>query len=490
MNDLLPQIFSAAAETPVRLWMAIPFALLLLLIAVAPLTPHRTKELWEKYYPHVAVGLGLAVAAFYSLWMPNGVVAVWHSFKEYVSFIALVGSLYVISGGITIKLNGEATPKTNVVFLLMGALLANLIGTTGASMVLIRPWMRMNKFRLSAYHIVFFIFIVSNVGGALTPIGDPPLYIGYLRGVDFFWVFEHANLPWSFVVAALLGVFYLLDLRSFRKAGARGHVAEQSAEGMTLSVSGMKNIGYLMLVVCAVFLPGQVSASVREVLETYFIREIVMIAAAAASYFQTHPKIHEENNFSFEPIREVGFLFVGIFLTMVPALAYLTSHGPEIGAALTHPAHYYFASGSLSGFLDNTPTYANFFDLIRSLAENDPASADASNVVSWMTDSENHRYNLLVVAISLGSVFFGALTYIGNGPNFMVKSIAESERVKMPTFFGYMLRYSLPILVPVLFLCALIFLAAPDAAPAGTPDAGTPPAAPTVVDAPAGAAAE
>ena len=186
MNDLLPQIFSAAAETPVRLWMAIPFALLLMLIAVAPLTPHRTKELWEKYYPHVAVGLGLAVAAFYSLWMPNGVVAVWHSFKEYVSFIALVGSLYVISGGITIKLNGEATPKTNVVFLLMGALLANLIGTTGASMVLIRPWIRMNKFRLSPYHIVFFIFIVSNVGGALTPIGDPPLYIGYLRGVNDF----------------------------------------------------------------------------------------------------------------------------------------------------------------------------------------------------------------------------------------------------------------------------------------------------------------
>lgn len=490
MNDFLPQIFSAAAEAPVRLWMAIPFALLLLLIAVAPLTPHRTKELWEKYYPHVAVGLGLAVAAFYSLWMPNGVVAVWHSFKEYVSFIALVGSLYVISGGITIKLNGEATPKTNVVFLLMGALLANLIGTTGASMVLIRPWMRMNKFRLSPYHIVFFIFIVSNVGGALTPIGDPPLYIGYLRGVDFFWVFEHANLPWSFVVAALLGVFYLLDVRSFRKAGARGHVAEQSAEGMTLSVSGMKNIGYLMVVVCAVFLPGQVSASVREVLETYFIREIVMIAAAAASYFQTHPKIHEENNFSFEPIREVGFLFIGIFLTMVPALAYLTSHGPEIGAALTHPAHYYFASGSLSGFLDNTPTYANFFDLIRSLAENDPEGASASNVVTWMTNSENHQYNLLVVAISLGSVFFGALTYIGNGPNFMVKSIAESEKVKMPTFFGYMLRYSLPILVPVLFLCALIFLAAPDAAPASSPDAGTPPAAPTVVEAPAGASAE
>lgn len=454
----------------VRLWMAIPFALLLILIAVMPLAGARLKHLWERFYPHVAIGLGLIVSAYYIWLVPGGGHDVWHSFKEYISFIALVGSLFVISGGITINLNGEATPKTNVVFLLLGALLANLIGTTGASMVLIRPWMRMNRNRLSAYHIVFFIFLVSNVGGALTPIGDPPLYIGYLRGIDFFWVFEHANLPWAFVVAALLGVFYLFDVRNFRKAGMgqpHGNAGEarhpaDADEGMTLSVRGMKNIGYLMIVVCAVFLPGQVSASVREVLETYFIREFVMIAAAAASFFQTHPKIHAENNFSFEPIREVGFLFVGIFLTMVPALAYLTTHGAEIGAVLTKPAHYYFATGALSGFLDNTPTYANFFDLVRSLAENDPASADAGNVVKWMTDSANPAFNLLLVAISLGSVFFGALTYIGNGPNFMVKSIAEAEHVKMPSFFGYIARYSLPILIPVLLLCAMFFLSAPD----------------------------
>lgn len=460
MTNILDLLASADAlkHDTVKLWMAIPFALLLVLIAVAPLAGAKLKAFWEKRYPAVAIALGLLVSAYYIWLVPGGAHDVWHSVKEYISFIALVGSLYVIAGGISIRLDGEATPKKNVVFLLLGALLSNLIGTTGASMVLIRPWMRMNKFRLSAHHIVFFIFVVSNVGGALTPIGDPPLYIGYLRGVDFFWVFEHASLPWAFVVATLLGVFYLLDVRSFRKAGARGRLAERSAEHITLSASGMKNFVYLMVVVCAVFLPGQVSASAREVLETYFIREIVMIAAAAASFFKTHPKIHKENNFSFEPIREVGFLFFGIFLTMVPALAYLTSHGSEIGAALTHPAQYYFAAGTLSGFLDNTPTYANFFDLIRSLAENDSAAAGTSDIVSWMTNSANHRYNLLVVAISLGSVFFGAMTYIGNGPNFMVKSIAEAEKVKMPTFFGYMLRYALPVLVPALCLCALIFL--------------------------------
>lgn len=469
MTNILELLASASAlkHDAVKLWMAIPFVLLLVLIAIAPLAGTKLKHFWEKRYPVVAIALGAIVSAYYIWLVPGGAHDVWHSFKEYLSFIVLVGSLYVIAGGISIRIEGEATPKKNVVFLLMGALLANLIGTTGASMVLIRPWMRMNKFRLSAHHIVFFIFVVSNVGGALTPIGDPPLYIGYLRGIDFFWVFEHASLPWAFVVAALLGVFYLLDVRSFRKAGTRGRLAEHSAERMTFSASGMKNIVYLMVVVCAVFLPGQVSPSMREIIETYFIREIVMVVAAVASFFKTHPRIHEENNFSFEPIREVGFLFFGIFLTMVPALAYLTSHGAEIGAALTHPAQYFFAAGSLSGFLDNTPTYANFFDLIRGLAENDPASAGTANIVAWMTDSSNHAYNLLIVAISLGSVFFGALTYIGNGPNFMVKSIAEAEKVKMPSFFGYMLRYGLPILVPVLCLCALIFLRSEDA-PADT----------------------
>lgn len=439
----------------VQLWMSIPFGLLLALIAVMPLAGKKLKHWWEHYYPTVSIVLGVLVSAYYIALVPGGISDVWHSLKEYISFIALVGSLFVISGGIVINLTGEATPRKNVVFLFIGALLANLIGTTGASMVLIRPWMKLNRHRLSAFHIVFFIFVVSNVGGALTPIGDPPLYIGYLRGVDFFWVFEQANLPWAFVVGALLIVFYIFDLRSYHKAGTAEKHQEATNEGTILTLRGLKNFCYLAIVVGAVFLPGQVSPQIRSVLETYFVREIVMVLAAVASYFQTRPQIHKENNFTFEPIREVGYLFIGIFLTMVPALAYLTSHGPQIAAILTSPSHYYYASGALSGFLDNTPTYANFFDLIRSIV---PAEIPEKEQVSWMTTAENPAYNLLIVAISLGSVFFGALTYIGNGPNFMVKSIAESEKVKMPTFFGYVFRYSLPILVPVLIFCAWIFL--------------------------------
>lgn len=465
MNFFSPVALLAAAgavpghDEAVKLWMSIPFILLLVLIAAAPLSSGKLKEIWSRHYPAIAIGLGVFTALYYVCFVPGGFADVWHSIKEYISFIALVGSLFVISGGISITLDGEATPKTNVIFLLIGAALANLIGTTGASMVLIRPWIKMNSYRLSVFHIVFFIFIVSNAGGALTPIGDPPLYIGYLRGVSFFWVFEHANFPWIFVIGMLLLVFYFFDAYSFRRAGPRGDEFDgrgndDAAAGTTLTIRGMRNLGYLFVVVCAVLLPGQVSPAARSVMETYFIREIVMVAAAVLSYVQTHPKIHRDNDFTFEPIREVGFLFIGIFLTMVPALAYLISHGHEIGSALTRPAQYFFVSGLLSGFLDNTPTYANFFDLIRSLV---PEGVPADEQVAWMTNPENHEYNVLVVAISLGSVFFGALTYIGNGPNFMVKSIAENAKVQMPTFFGYILRYSLPILIPILLLCSLLF---------------------------------
>ncbi len=456
---MLEQIFfffgsASAGTSEVKLWMAIPFALLLVLIAVMPLTPHKIKHLWEKFYPHVAIFLGVAVAIFYSVSIESGHVAVWHSLKEYISFIALVGSLFVISGGIVIHFKGDASPQTNVIFLFVGALLANLIGTTGASMVLIRPWLRMNKERISALHVVFFIFIVSNIGGALTPIGDPPLYIGYLRGVPFFWILENALLPWAFVVAALLAIFWFFDTRRYAKFLAeKGGIPVKRFRGeRAIDFRGIKNVGYLFVVVAAVFLPGQFSAGTREILETFFVREIVMIGAAFASFFTTNPNIHHENKFSFEPIKEVGFLFIGIFLTMVPALAYLSANAKEIGETLSQASHYFFASGALSGFLDNTPTYANFFDLIKSQID---APDDAARVSQMVSDGKEHA---LRVAISLGSVFFGALTYIGNGPNFMVKSIADASGVKMPTFFGYVGRFSLPILIPILILCAAFFL--------------------------------
>ena len=436
-------VVSGAEIPPVLL---IPFGLLLLLIATMPLAPRRLHQLWEHYYPHVAVTLGALATGYYALRLPGGGQVVGHTLHEYFSFISLIGSLFIVAGGIHLKVQGEGTPLGNVIFLLVGAVLANVIGTTGASMLLIRPWIRVNKYRISAFHIVFFIFIISNCGGALTPIGDPPLFLGYLRGVPFFWLFEHALLPWVLCVGLLLGAFYLVDRRSFNKVAVPvRHRAEHDRE--TWRLDGGVNVLFLCVVVVGVFLP-----------EKYFIREWVMLGAAAASYRLTPRQVHEENHFTFAPLKEVAWLFLGIFLTMMPALGYLEQHGKE--AQLTKPRQYYFATGGLSAVLDNAPTYVNFLKLAEvTFVEKTPTEVAASDVAY---DRRAVRQLLeaapdFVVAISLGAVFFGAMTYIGNGPNFMVKSIAESAGVKVPSFFGYLFKYSLTILLPVLLVVAWCF---------------------------------
>lgn len=434
------------ASVDIPLWSIAPFGILLLLIATMPLTPPRVKHVWEHYYPHIAIGLGTIVAAYYLWRIPDGTHTVLHTAHEYFSFIALVGSLFVIAGGIHIKVKGEATPLVNVVFLAVGAIAANLIGTTGASMVLIRPWIRMNKIRISAFHVVFFIFIVSNIGGALTPIGDPPLFLGYLRGVPFFWLIDHVVEEWLFTLGAVLAAFYLYDRRSFKHM-PRKLQREAAAEPESWRFEGMVNVLFLLVVIGAVFLP-----------EHFFLRELVMLGAAAASYFLTPTPIHAENAFSFGPIKEVAFLFVGIFATMMPALGYLEVHGPELGFA--HPLQYYFASGSLSSVLDNAPTYVNFLQLAQSTAavEHPAAFAALAPDGPAAVHALLNVRPLFVIAVSLGSVFFGAMTYIGNGPNFMVKSIAHDAGVHCPSFFGYVFRYSLPILLPILAISGLIFL--------------------------------
>lgn len=403
-----------------------PFGLLLLLIAVMPLTPHRVKHLWETYYPHVSVTLGLLVAGYYLLRMPAGATAVAHTALEYVSFIALIGSLFVIAGGVLVRVKGGATPGENVKFLAIAAVVTDIIGTTGASMVLIRPWIRMNKVRISAYHIVFFIFVVSNCGGALTPVGDPPLFMGYLRGVPFFWLLQQVVVQWAAVIILLLVVFYFYDLRSFRRAAP---IIQADLEAHdTFRIEGRRNLILLAVVVGAVFIPGTIP----------LLREAVMVSAALISLRITPRPIHEGNAFSFGPIKEVGFLFVGIFLTMIPALGYIAQHGAEFG--LTHPLQYYVTTGALSSVLDNAPTYATFFELSR-------VAVGASDVAALLTEGRE-----LIVAVSLGAVFFGAMTYIGNGPNFMVKAIADAAGVKTPGFFGYIFKYSLPVLLPILLL--------------------------------------
>lgn len=432
---MLPILAAAAtAHALPPYWMILPFAALLLSIALMPLF---AVHFWEHHYPKVAVGLGLVTAVYYTL-VRHDWHALQHAAHEYVSFMALVGSLFVISGGINIRVKGEATPLRNVIFLAVGAVLSNFIGTTGASMLLIRPWIKMNKYRITSHHIVFFIFVVSNCGGALTPIGDPPLFLGFLRGVPFWWVLEHAWLGWLICVLLLLAVFYVMDGINFRRAPKEVREKETAEEHFYFR--GLPNLGFLGLVLAAVFLPKNVQEMVIGGVVS--VPALVMIAAGVGSYLTSKPEIHEANDFNFGPVKEVGYLFVGIFLTMIPALQILQS-GEAV--KLTSPTGYYFATGALSAFLDNAPTYLSF--LAAAMGAEKLSVESAADVLGF--SAAHARY---LIAISLGAVFFGAGSYIGNGPNFMVKAIADKSKVHTPDFLRYMWQFSIPILLPILIV--------------------------------------
>lgn len=413
---------------------AAPFALLLLSIAVLPLV---RLHMWEKNYPWFALGLG-SVTALYYIVGRGDLGPLVHSAHEYVSFICLIGALYVVSGGIHITVKGEATPAVNTVFLAIGAVLANFLGTTGASMVLIRPWIRMNKYRITAFHVVFFIFIVSNVGGGLTPIGDPPLFLGYLRGVPFFWVLQSVGHIWLVTMGLLLGVFYWMDRANFLRAPKEVRQRETAEE--TWRSDGLHNVLFLLAIIGSVFIQ-----------KPLFLREAVMIAAAALSYRSTKKHVRQANDFTFGPIREVAILFAGIFVTMVPALEWLEHHAAEIG--VNTPSQFFWASGALSAVLDNAPTYLNFLSAAVGLFFSHETAAHSHPVLSLLQTHPEY-----IRAISVSTVYFGAMTYIGNGPNFLVKSITESAKVHTPSFFGYVLRYGLPILLPIYGLVWFVFL--------------------------------
>ena len=409
-------------------WMILPFVLLLGAIALAPLL---VPVWWLRHYPRVALGLGAVTLGYYLLVLqaPGRVLHVAH---DYLSFILLVGSLFVVSGGIHIKVKGEATPLANVFFLFIGALLANLLGTTGAAMLLIRPWIRMNRYRVTAHHIVFFIFIVANVGGCLTPIGDPPLFLGYLQGVPFWWVAQHCWPMWATGVGILLAVFYVVDRLNFIRAPREIRRMETAHE--TWRFEGLGNLFFLAVILGAVFINRPV-----------FLREGIMLAAAAGSYFTTAKSVHEANRFHFHPIQEVAILFIGIFATMIPALDWLDVNARAVLGA--HPAAgvFYFGAGILSSGLDNAPTYLSFLSALY-------GTSGAKGIGELLGGN-----TLNLVAISIGAVFFGAATYIGNGPNFMVKAIADHEKIRTPTFPGFIAKFTLPFLLPMLLAVWLIF---------------------------------
>jgi len=419
-------------------WMILPFGALLALIALAPLF---FADWWTKHYPKVAVGLGAITLVYYLFFLPGTArQTVLHTAEEYFSFIALIGALFVVAGGVHITVKGEATPRANVLFLFFGALVANVLGTTGASMLLIRPWLRMNKYRITAHHVVFFIFIVSNVGGCLTPIGDPPLFLGYLRGVPFWWVAEHCWPMWLTGLVILLVMFYVVDRHNYTRAPreVRAAIAEPPD---TWRFDGLHNVFFLAVILGAVFIK-----------HPRFLREALMIGAALGSWFTTRKQVHESNHFTLHPIQEVAVLFLGIFATMMPALDWLKANAETMHR--TSPAFFYWGSGVLSSVLDNAPTYLSFLSAAVGKFSTAGQGVDTAGIGALLDDAS---FGKIVVAISVGAVFFGANTYIGNGPNFMVKSIADHQKVHTPTFLGYVFKFALPFMLPMLVIVWWLF---------------------------------
>lgn len=443
-----------------ELLLCIPFAGLLLSIAVMPLIKG---EWWEAHQPLV-VGFWilLMLVPFAFVYGPHKAAetVLECTVNDYLTFIVLLFGLFCVSGNITMEGDFAGSPRINVGLIALGTLLASCIGTTGASMLMVRPVIKMNSWRKRKSHImVFFIFMVSNMGGCLTPIGDPPLLMGFMRGVPFFWSM-HLFPVLIFNMAILLFVFYHLDKWAYRKDIARGRKPDISKPGTEFSIDGLHNIVFLVMIVAAVILSGvlpgmsafqDAAGNVRgihifgEVTLTFpaMIEIVLILLAAWLSFKTTKSEIRRRNHFTWGAIKEVAVLFIGIFITMQPALMLLKAVGPELG--VTEPFQMFWATGTLSSFLDNTPTYLVFL-----------TTAGTLGFTQGIATSLGTVPQKVLSAVSCGAVFMGANTYIGNAPNFMVKSISDENGVNMPSFFGYML-WSLVFLVPVFVIDTLVF---------------------------------
>lgn len=457
-----PSLASAAEEAEslgshLSLVYCIPFAGMLLCIALCPLV---VGEWWEKWKPAVVIFWSVAFLLPFAIFIGFGTA--WEQLLEaiigdYLTFIVLLFGLFCVAGNISLEGSLVGKPKVNVVMLLIGTLLSSWIGTTGASMVMIRPLIRANAWRRRKVQvIVFFIFLVSNIGGCLTPVGDPPLLMGFNNGVDFFWSLNLLPVMLTNVVL-LLFLLFILDNRAYKKDLAEGLHPDQSEKKQPLHLNGAHNIIFLVMIVGAVILSGVLPKSVPlfaksihfygEVGLSYAaVLEIVLILLAAwLSFKTTKKKVREANHFTWDAISEVAVLFVGIFITMIPALLVLKAKGASLG--ITQPWQFFWLTGFLSSFLDNTPTYLVFFT---TAVHSSLTGADVIQVVGGALPK------IFLMAISCGAVFMGANTYIGNAPNFMVRSIAEENGIKMPSFFGYMV-WSISCLIPVFLIDMLIF---------------------------------
>lgn len=459
---------TAMAESPAgetctavpSLLYCIPFAGILLCIALFPLV---MPTWWEEHQAPVVLAWSLAFIVPFVMGFGahhTAEVVLECIINDYLTFIVLLFGLFCVAGNITLEGDLAGSPRINVGLLLFGTLLSSWVGTTGASMLMVRPIIKMNSWRKRKRHImIFFIFLISNIGGCLTPIGDPPLLMGFMRGVPFFWSLRLLPIL-AFNAAVLLFVFYHLDMRAYRKDIAEGRKPDISKPGTEIRIAGLHNLIFLAAIVVAVLLSGTLPSlplfrnadgTVRgipilgEVTLTWpaVIEIAIILASAWLSFRTTSAKVRTENHFTWGAIKEVAILFIGIFITMQPALMILKANGASLG--LDSPYQMFWATGALSSFLDNTPTYLVFLTTAGSLGFTEGIATALGTVPAKM-----------LVAISCGAVFMGANTYIGNAPNFMVKSISDENGVRMPSFFGYIL-WSLGFLIPVFILDTLIF---------------------------------
>ncbi len=459
---------TAMAESPAgetgtavpSLLYCIPFAGILLCIALFPLV---MPTWWEEHQAPVVFAWSLAFIVPFVMGFGahhTAEVVLECIINDYLTFIVLLFGLFCVAGNITLEGDLAGSPRINVGLLLFGTLLSSWVGTTGASMLMVRPIIKMNSWRKRKRHImIFFIFLISNIGGCLTPIGDPPLLMGFMRGVPFFWSLRLLPIL-AFNAAVLLFVFYHLDMRAYRKDIAEGRKPDISKPGTEIRIAGLHNLIFLAAIVVAVLLSGTLPSlplfrnadgTVRgipilgEVTLTWpaVIEIAIILASAWLSFRTTSAKVRTENHFTWGAIKEVAILFIGIFITMQPALMILKANGASLG--LDSPYQMFWATGALSSFLDNTPTYLVFLTTAGSLGFTEGLATALGTVPAKM-----------LVAISCGAVFMGANTYIGNAPNFMVKSISDENGVRMPSFFGYIL-WSLGFLIPVFILDTLIF---------------------------------
>ena len=455
MNVLL---LDAGSVTQIPLWSMIPFVLMLLMIAIGPLFAEK----WWGKNSHkltVALILGVPVAVFM---IRNGMMARLEEqlLFDYIPFVVLLLTLYVVTGGIRLCGSIRPTPEINTELLALGYVMASFLGTTGAAMLFIRPLLDINEKRKYKVHtILFFIALVANCGGLLTPLGDPPLFMLYLRGASFGW-FMSLFPQWIFIGLVLLLTYFLVDKFYYsRKEDTSAFELPETVE--PIRIRGSRNCLLLLIIVAAVafinkgFIPQMAEPDAPIWLK--YLREIVLLSVAVLSYRGTSPRVRFVlNKFSWGPILEVSVLFHGIFTTMSPAPVIMEQHAADLG--LIHPWPFYFATGSLSSVLDNTPTAVAFYSLASGLQESvAAANAGVSHGAFMGLYFVAGVPEVLLKAISIGAVFFGAMTYIGNGPNLMVKSVAESRGVKMPSFFTYILKFALPVLLPLYVLLYFIF---------------------------------